>query len=441
VKCVLFLLLVFVPFSTSLADIITFNEKINVAKDFIQKKELGELGAIIPKLIELRKENGFSNLVPLSEKLLELSEESCLLDNVNCTYSIDNAVLLSPTDSWILFKASAITPGVLKSAGLFFKSLRYSTSTPTFFYKSIIVFGVCLLALITLYQTVRLLFRIIRLEFKKVTPVSILLIAGLGLIGLPFGILATALCWAVIICVFVGTKKEIVQLLIVTALWVSSLPTVENYLTFVNRPEEREFELLLSRVASPSGKSFPAYLNEPIYLGTKFFQEGEFAKAKEQFQRAASIDPKIAAIANSRLAAADIALRQFTEAKIHLDKARQLGLESYESYHNEALLAASSGNLDSGRQILDKLKQIDNKRVSTDSLALGILLDPLSFDYFSDRYQGIQKKGLQNGAIEWVSSQRMLTPLCIFGIPGLLGLTGLMFVLLIIPTRQYQRVA
>lgn len=439
-RIALYFFLVF-PISSASAEVNSFVSVYREAERLLAEKNYGAFGNITETLIQLREEDGYANLSPLSERLIEAGRQSCALGESNCSFFIRVAVLLSPTDPWILFTSATQVRGFKESCSLYFSAFRNATNSPTFFFKSWVVFGIFLLTFTSLFVVLKLLFGIVRFELKKHTPKAILTYSGLSLFGLPFGLIPTGLCWSLIILLFVGRKREIFQLLLLTLLWIVFLPTAENIIRFVNRPEEREFELLLSRVSSPSsGVGSLSYLREPLYLGTKFFRDGNFEKAKEQFLLAKSANRESSLLALSRLSASELGLKQFSDAKISIANARAQGLNSYESVHNEAILAASTSNLSQSRILVDRLKEIDGNRLAKASLSGGILLEPASLGIFSDRYLEPMEMHLNRTPppIEWILSEGVLLPLCSMGLSGLLITSLMMTCLLLIPTQKLR---
>ena len=161
------------------------------------------------------------------------------------------------------------------------------------------------------------------------------------------------------------------------------------------------------------------------------------------FSLANSVGSEAALVALSRLASTELALKEFTAAKLTIANTRAQGLNSYESIHNEAILAAATTNLAESRQLVDRLSRIDRERLSSASLSAGILLEPLPLGVLAERYLGPIESHLQisPAAIQWISSEQMLAPLCSMGLVGLLFLSVTMIGLLIVPSSKLRGLA
>lgn len=434
----LYFFLIF-PISSALAEHTSFTETYRQAEQLLQGKKYGEFSDLTEALIRLRDDDGYSNLVPLSEHLIEAGRQPCALGESNCSFFLKTAILLSPTDPWTLFLAATETRGFRDSLSLYVGAFRYAAYSPTFFFKTTVIFGILLLTLASLFIVLRLLFGVIRFEVENLSPRNLLIFGTLSLVGLPFGLISTGFCWAMIIFLFVGRRRELLYLLLLTLLWIAFLPTADNVIRFVSRPEERELELLLSKVSSPSsGINARSYLREPLYKGSKFYREGNFTRAKEQFELAKTGDRGTALVAFSRLATTELALKQFAEAERSLADARARGLNSYESIHNEAILAASTTNLSQSRTLVEQLREIDANRLSKASLSAGLLLEPVALGEFFERYLEPIEKHLHSipAPVQWISSDAMLLPLCSMGLIGMLTISSIMAFILVFPTPK-----
>ena len=131
------------------AQVSSFQQVYNQAEQLLITKNYGDFGELAPSLLKLREDDGYANLVPLSERLLEAGREPCSVGDSNCSFFVKSAVILSPTDPWTLFIAATNVPSFKEKSSLFFSALSYSTNSPTFFFKAVVTFGTFLLVLLS----------------------------------------------------------------------------------------------------------------------------------------------------------------------------------------------------------------------------------------------------------------------------------------------------
>lgn len=405
-----------------------FSALVAQAEQLVTEKKFGELAELAPELVAQRQKQGYANLSKLSERILSAGSSSCSEAGEKCSFFLKNSVLLSPSDPWVIYGASVLSPSYGDKVSHFFKALRYSSYSPTFFFKMLIVGGLGILVLLTSLLAVKLLFSMIRFEFKseQLTQKKLVIFFALLVCGLPLGLMPTILLWSLVLMIWAGDRKGVFQLLLLSVGWLTFLPTAENILQYVNNPDEREVEYLLSRISAPSfAPQVKSQMRNPIFLATVSFREGNFRDAVDQFKAAAVTIPELSAVVYSRLAASQLAIQEFNDAKTSLDKARSLGLKSFESMNNEALIALGRKDLDAGRKIMDNLKDLDSSRAALDTVDSAILLDPVPLSSFSSRYLVAYHSPelMASGEASWMGNEDIVLPLSSQGVMGLFVVT------------------
>ncbi len=394
---------------------------------------LGEIAQAAPELLRLRTELGYRNLSSLSESLISSASVDCFKQQEGCKFLVHYAIEFSPTDPWIRFHAAVLSETSMQRISLLFAALRYSLNSPTFFYKACVFVGLITLVILTLILALKLLFRIIRFELNGaiLKPNNFLPLFILMFGGLPFGVLPSLLCWSILTLVLMRDRKCLIHLLLLSVSWLLFLPIAENILLYVNNPEERELELLLAKTRAPSS-GIAVASEDPAYLATKAYEVGRYAEAKELFAAAAQVKPDFQSALIARQVASAIQLKQYPEAQEVLTNARAAGLDSYESYQNEALIAVGLADLNRSREILEKLRNWESQKLPGEIASAVVLLEPLPLAYFGGRYLGAAAPSAVsavNTEARWVSNPKVLLALCSFGVSGILFVLSIAIVL------------